>query len=70
MLLFTKHEIMHEFIRGFTLPLNLASEHLIEGNSTFLQVVDHARTTKGACPSRARDPPCRGQHHMRPIRSV
>lgn len=41
--------MVQRFIRGLTLPLWLASEHLIASEYTFLQVVDHARSIEWAC---------------------
>lgn len=44
----TKHKMMKRFIRGLALLLYLVLEHLISVRYTFLEVIDHARTTERA----------------------
>lgn len=46
--IFLVHEMMHGYIKELTLPLYLASEHLIKVGYSFSQVVNHARSTERA----------------------
>lgn len=47
--IFSKHDLVYGFDRGLNLPLHLASENPIEVESSFSQVVHHARTIEREC---------------------
>lgn len=45
----TKQDLSQEFVRGLTLSLNLALNHLIATGSAFSQVLSHVRVVEQAC---------------------